>query len=362
VLRLGPLNISLPAVQAALSGFSDRPMRMVFRRFGADFVIAEVVLDDHVLLRGKLRRRMLAIGPDDHPIGGQLLGNRPEQMAEATLGLIEGGYDLVDINFGGPVRKVLGRCRGGLLLSEPENALSIVKEVVSAVGHRHPVTVKMRRGFDDSAESERCFFRILEGVFALGVAAVTVHGRTVDQCYIGPSNWNFMSRVKRQAGAGPTLGSGDLFTAEAVRRMINETGVDGVTVARGSIGNPFIFRKCQALLDARPISPPSVAEQREAIEFQIAESLALYGDDDVGRRFRKFGIAYADLHPMRGKVREAFIGAKTPEAVLAVVDGWYDPSSEWPEPQSKETLRDLIAAGADRHPRLRVERALENKR
>src|SRR4029077_7899974 len=143
------------------------------------------------------------------------------------------------------VKKVLGRCRGGFLLTDPQNALEIVKSVVDAVDGRRPVTVKMRRGFDDSRESERNFFSILDGAFALGVAAITVHGRTVKQRYIGPSNWNFLSKVKRHVGARTILGSGDLFTADAVIQMMDETGVDGVTVARGAIGNPFIFRECK---------------------------------------------------------------------------------------------------------------------
>src|SRR6185295_5840937 len=116
-------------------------------------------------------------------------------------------YDLIDLNFGCPVRKVLGRCRGGFLLSEPENALAIVKAVIGSVAGRRPVTLKMRRGFDDSAESERNFFSILEGSFELGVAAVTVHGRTVKQRYVGPSSWGFLARVKRLAGSRTILGS-----------------------------------------------------------------------------------------------------------------------------------------------------------
>jgi len=196
VLRLGLLNIALPAIQAVLSGFSDRPLRMVSRRFGAKFAMAEVVLDDPILLKGKLRKRTLAIGPDDHPIGGQLLGSRPEQMVEAVDELVTGGYDLADINFGCTVRKVLDRCRGGFLLSEPDNALAIVKAVISTVDDRSSVTLTIRRGFDDSAESERYFFQILEGIFALGIAAVTVHTRTVGQCYTGPSNGKFLSRIK----------------------------------------------------------------------------------------------------------------------------------------------------------------------
>ena len=310
--------------------------------------MAEVVLDEHVVLKGKLRNRVFTIGEDDHPIGGQLLGSRPEQLAEAANDLVEGGYDLVDINFGCPVKKVLGRCRGGFLLSEPQNALAIVKAVISSVSGRRPVTLKMRRGFDDSAESEHAFFSILDGAFALGVASVTVHGRTVEQRYVGPSNWNFLARVKRHVGSCSILGSGDLFTAEAVRRMMSETGVNGVSVARGAIGNPFIFRECRALLQGTRISPPSMAEQRDAVEFQMAESLVHYDHGHAGRIFRKFGISYAALHPMRDKVRQAFIDARTTGDVLDVLAVWYDTSREWPDVRPRETLRDLIAAGSER--------------
>ena len=146
-LSIGPLKIGMPAIAAALSGFSDRPMRMVARRYGAEFAMAEVVLDELVLRNGKLRARIFDIGADDHPIGGQLMGSRPEQFGEAASDLVEAGYDLIDINFGCPVKKVLGRCRGGFLLSEPTGALEIVRSVIDAVGGRRPVTLKMRRGF-----------------------------------------------------------------------------------------------------------------------------------------------------------------------------------------------------------------------
>jgi tRNA-dihydrouridine synthase B len=347
VLTIGSLKIPLPAVQAALSGFSDRPMRIVARRFGAEFAMAEVVLDELVILKGKLRERLFEIGNDDHPIGGQLMGSRPEQFAEAANDLVEAGYDLIDINFGCPVKKVLGRCRGGFLLSEPAEALAIVKAVVESVDRRRPVTLKMRRGFDDSAESERNFFSILDGAFALGAEAVTVHGRTVKQRYVGPSNWDFLARVKRHAGSHTILGSGDLFTSAAVRRMMNETGVDGVTVARGAIGNPFIFRECRALLNGDPISPPSVAEQRDAIEFQFAETLKLHGAAHAGVIFRKFGISYARLHPMRDEVRQAFIDAKDTQTIQNVIAAWYDSSREWPAVKPLNRPADLIAAGAE---------------
>jgi nifR3 family TIM-barrel protein len=337
----------MPVIQAALSGFSDRPMRAVARRYGAEFAMAEVVLDEHVVLKGKLRAEIFKIAENDHPIGGQLMGSRPEQFAAAANDLVEAGYDSVDLNFGCPVRKVLGRCRGGFLLSEPKHALTIVKAVIESVDGRRPVTLKMRRGFDDSAESERYFFSILDGAFGLGVAAVTVHARTVEQRYIGPSNWDFLARVKRHAGSHTILGSGDLFSSMAVRRMIDETGVDGASVARGAIGNPFIFRECRALLAGLPISPPSVTEQREAIEFQLSETVKLHDPVDAGRVFRKFGISYANLHPMRGEVRQAFINARNTGAIREILDVWYDAGREWPTSAPREMLTDLIAAGAE---------------
>lgn len=347
MLNIGPLKIAMPAVQAALSGFSDRPMRMVARRFGAEFAMAEVVLDELVIREGKHRVRLLKIGGDDHPLGGQLMGSRPEQFGEAASDLVEAGYDLVDINFGCPVKKVLGRCRGGFLLTEPESALAIVKAVIQAVGGRRPVTLKMRRGFDDSAESERNFFSILDGAFGLGAAAVTVHGRTVKQRYIGPSNWDFLARVKRHVGPATILGSGDLFSAQAAIQMMNETGVDGVTVARGAIGNPFIFRECRALLHGLEIPPPSIAEQREALELHLAESLRLYDDARASAVVRKFGISYAGLHPMRDEVRQAFINAGKIDEVRTVLTSWYDSVREWPKVTRREMPRDLIAAGAE---------------
>jgi tRNA-dihydrouridine synthase B len=153
--------------------------------------------------------------------------------------------------------------------------------------------------------------------------------------------------VKRHAGSRTILGSGDLFAAPLVRRMIDETGVDGVTIARGAIGNPFIFRECGALLNGKALSPPSVAEQREAIEFHFAEALKLYNNEDAGSNFKKFGISYANLHPVREEVRQAFIQAKTTKEIRNVLDYWYDDQHKWPPSQPREVLMDLIAGGAE---------------
>jgi tRNA-dihydrouridine synthase B len=346
VLQIGPLQVRLPAVQAALSGYSDRPMRLVARRRGAELCMAEVVLDKLVLLKGKLRDRLLALGGDDHPIGGQLMGSEPDQFGRAAAELVDHGYDLVDVNFGCPVRKVLGRCRGGYLLTVPRTALDILRSVLDRVAGRRPVTVKMRRGFDDSAESERNFFEILDGAFDLGVASVTVHGRTVEQRYVGPSNRDFLRRVKAHAGARTILGSGDVFAPEDVPDMMAATGVDGCWIARGAIGNPFIFREVRALLDGLPLpEPPSISEQRDALAEHLRLTAEEMGPDRAGVVLRKTGIRYADLHPRRDDVRSAFIQARTTSDVDAVLARWYDPAVAWP-PVVRRDKVDRVAAGA----------------
>jgi tRNA-dihydrouridine synthase B len=346
-LSIGPVTMDSPFVQAALSGYSDLPMRRIARRQGAAYTLNEVVLDKTVNQKGKKRNRLLKVEPDDHPVGGQLMGADPETFAPAAVAMSEAGYDVIDINFGCPVRKVLGRCRGGFLLSDPTAALDIVARVFDAVGDTNPVTVKMRRGMDDSPEDERRFFTILDGAFDIGVAAVTVHGRTVVQRYVGPSDWNFLARVKRHVGGKVILGSGDLFNAEACVRMMHETGVDGVTVARGCIGNPWIFNECRALWEGRPLpDPPSVAEQGRVIADHFRESMTCHGPKLAGRLMRKFGIKYAEHHPSGRDVRDAFIAIATPDDFDAVIERWYDPQVDWPTARRRDGHGDLVAAGA----------------
>ncbi len=346
-LRIGAIELDMPFVQAALSGYSDLPMRRLARRYGAPYALNEVVLDKLVLQPGKKRHMFLKVTSDDHPVGGQLMGADPDVFAPAAAAMAQAGYNVIDINFGCPVRKVLGRCRGGFLLSQPDAALEIVRRVHDAVGRTHPVTVKMRRGMDNGLDAERNFFQILDGAFEIGVAAVTVHGRTVEQRYVGPSEWSFLAKVKRHVGDRVILGSGDLFSAEACVKMIRETGVDGVTIARGCIGNPWIFQECRVLWRGEELpAPPSIEQQRDAIDGHWKDCLGFYGPNVAGKIMRKFGIKYAEHHPLARQVRDAFIAVKTSDEFTGVLDEWYDPGASWPPVTRREGHGDLIAAGA----------------
>jgi nifR3 family TIM-barrel protein len=325
-LRLGQVAIDFPVVQAALSGYSDWAMRVIARRLGAPYTLCEVMLDQFLISSSHTRKNQgrLRVSDEEHPVGGQLMGANPQDFGPAALRLVEAGFDVIDINFGCPVKKVLGRCRGGFLLSQVETALEIVGRVRDAVPPAIPVTVKMRRGIDDSAESREQFFTIFDGAFARGVAAITVHGRTVEQRYIGPSSWGFLRDVKRHAGERVLLGSGDLFTPQACLDMIRETGVDGVTIARGAIGNPWVFQQVRALAAGLPQpDPPSLFEQREVIgeHYRLAEQI--YGPEVCCRQMRKFGIKYARLHPRSLEVRDAFVSVRRPGQWRDVLDAWY---------------------------------------
>jgi tRNA-dihydrouridine synthase B len=339
-LRLGPIEIGFPAVQAALSGYSDWPMRVIARRMGAPYTLCEVMLDRFVLDQKlhRANRRQLKVTDEEHPVGGQLMGADPEQFGPAALKLVEAGFDVVDINFGCPVKKVLGRCRGGFLLSQPRTALEIVARVRETLPPHIPVTVKMRRGLDDSAQSRENFDEIFSGAYQLGVAAITVHGRTVVQRYVGPSNWDVLADIKRQAGDHIVLGSGDLFSATACVEMIERTGLDGVSIARGAIGNPWIFEQVRSVLAGRPIRWPGLFEQRDVLSEHFALARETYGDKRSCALMRKFGIKYAQLHPRREEVAQAFVMVKSPQEWHDVLTRRYSEDLPGRPPQAQTDL------------------------
>ncbi|WP_460167754.1 tRNA dihydrouridine synthase [Thermostilla marina] len=325
-LRLGRVDIDFPFALAALSGYSDWPMRVLARRFGAGFTFAEVMLDRFVLSvsRGRKATRYLRVSDEDRPAAAQLMGSEPDEFAQAARVLLGAGFDWIDLNFGCPVRKVVGKCRGGWYLGNPNAALEVIDRVQEVLPPDVALTVKMRRGVDDSTASRDAFFQILEGAFARGVNAVTVHGRTVEQRYDGLSDWNFLRQVKAHAGNRLIFGSGDLFTAEACFRMIRETGVDAVTVARGAIGNPWIFARLRAMAERRPLPPlPTVREQREVLDEHLRLSLETYGEKLGLRTVRNHAIKYARLHPRYLEVRNAFVRVKRLVDWHAVLDQFY---------------------------------------
>jgi nifR3 family TIM-barrel protein len=306
-LTIGNVPIGFPIVQAALSGYSDLPMRVLARQHGASYTLCEVMLDQFLLAltNRKKTKHFLEIDPSEHPVGGQLMGAEPEQFAAGARKLVEAGFDIIDVNFGCPVKKVLGRCRGGFHLSQPEVAIEILKRTRDIVPTEIPVTVKMRRGIDDTTRSRDNFFQILDGAIATGISAVTIHGRTVVQRYVGASNWEFLAEVKTHVGTAiKILGSGDLFSAEDCLRMLARTGIDGVTVARGAIGNPWIFSQCRALAAGLSLpAPPSLHQQADVMRTHYDLCERTYSPERAPFLMRKFCIKYSQSHPSHDAIK-----------------------------------------------------------
>lgn len=314
-------------------------MRMLAREHGASYSLCEVMLDQFLIAfrdRSK-NKHFLYNSIEEQPVAGQLMGSEPLQFSLGAKRLVEAGFAVIDINFGCPVKKVLGRCRGGFHLSQPAIAQEIIRRTRDIVPPEVPVTVKMRRGIDDSEASREQFFEILTGGFEAGLAAATVHGRTVLQRYNGPSRWGFLKEVKQAFPNRTILGSGDLFTPHDCLRLLSETGVDGVTVARGAIGNPWIFEQTLALAGGLPLPPPpSLFRQRDVMQrhWELAEQI--YGEAQTGILMRKFGIKYSTSHPRAIEVRSAFARVRSRHEWWAALDRWYveDLPGIYPSPES----------------------------
>ncbi|MBQ4195205.1 MAG: tRNA-dihydrouridine synthase [Thermoguttaceae bacterium] len=331
-LKIGKLDIGIPLIQAPLSGYSDAPMRRLARKFGASFALCEVFLDQFVLNVSKRSkaRFYLAVQELDRPAGAQLMGSSSEEFVPAALKLIDCGFELIDLNFACPVKKVLGRSRGGYLISEPRRAIEIARRVREAVPSDIPITAKLRKGYDDGEGSRENFFELLTGLLDVGVNGIAVHGRTVLQRYTGVADWNFLRDVKEFVAVKkgrtdfPVLGCGDLFSAETVVQRMRESGVDGVALARGIIGNPWLFTQTRAALEGRPIPPkPTLQEQKATIAEHYQTALDLYGENRTPTIMRKFGVAYSKLHPEPDKVRIEFVRCKTSKRWFEILDEFY---------------------------------------
>jgi nifR3 family TIM-barrel protein len=321
-IKIGAIEIEFPVVLAALAGYSDLPYRLICRSCGAAYTATEAMLDRQVAVEIRRRRKMTMLDDTDRPIAGQIMGTGPATMAEAAAGLRELGFDVIDLNFACPVRKVISRKRGGYMMDDPGLALEIVRAVIDAVPDR-PVTVKLRRAFRASDQAHDAFWKIAGGAFDAGVAAICVHARSVDQKYSGHADWGFLTKVKREFPDRTIIGSGDIHTAADALRMMGETGVDGVAAARGAIGNPWIFRQARDLAAGREPFKPGLDDQRELIlrHFRLASDA--YGSKRGVQIIHNFGIRYARVHPHPAKTRAAFYHIKKEKDLLMLLDTWY---------------------------------------
>ncbi|MBT4531340.1 MAG: tRNA-dihydrouridine synthase family protein [Phycisphaerae bacterium] len=335
-----------PFYQAGLAGYSDGAMRLIARMHGSPFCVTEALLDRTLINGGKGRRKEdpdilaeeaasgdlegnIVASVDDHPIAGQIIGTNPEEMARGASILSEMGYDMIDVNLACPVKKVRRRNRGGHFLTSPKEACAILSAVRDAVPEVIPTTLKLRRGWDDSKESEQNFFAIFDYAYEVGFSWATVHGRTVEQRYQGPSKWSFLAELVEKRPDRIIFGSGDIWTAADIFRMMQQTGVHGVSVARGCIGNPWIFKQARELMAGNEPKPPTIAEQREALLNHIDLCVCLHGEKTASRLMRKFGIQFAKHHHNPVEMKQQFIQVESMAQWKAVIEQFYPSCSSF---------------------------------
>ncbi len=323
MLKLGNLNLNVPFIQAPLSGYSDYAMRRLGLDFGAPLTFSGVMLAKSAAHPKLLKKPFFRPHDDEHPVGAQILGNDPATMAKAARALEGAGYDIIDLNFACPAPKVLRRRRGGYLLKEPETVKEVYCRVREAV--TCPVTMKLRTGFDAGRESYDNFHQIVFDAAEQKVDALTIHGRTVLQKFAGAVDWDLIAEMKHHFASTTIIGSGDLFEAQATIQRLKDAKIDGVLIARGAIGNPWIYKGLNAVWAGESVpGTPSLAEQAEVILKHFEMICRIYDPIKAVRYFRKFLVHYCKLHPRRKHAQKALLAADNGEDLLIGIKRWYE--------------------------------------
>ncbi len=315
-MKIGNVELDVPVALAPMAGISDLPYRVICRKFGCGLVVSEMVSAKGLIYKNEKTMDMLQISRDERPTAIQLFGSVPGEMAEAARITEARGADIIDFNMGCPVPKVVNNGEGSALMKTPELAGKILEAMVKAVSV--PVTVKIRAGWDEANRNAAEIARIAE---AAGVAAVAVHGRTRNQFYMGKADWNIIREV-RMAVKIPVFGNGDIFSVEDGLRMLEETRCDGLMLARGAYGNPWLFAQLRAALSGETVPEVTVEEKLRQI-IAHARSLTEYKGETVGiREMRSHASAYIKGLPGAAGYREKFHRAESMQELTALVESY----------------------------------------
>ena len=301
-----------------MAGITDLPFRVICREMGAGIVYSEMVSAE-ALIRDQARTLgMLATDRRERPVAFQLFGSRPASLAAAATMLSSREIDLIDINMGCPVPKVLKSGSGSALLRDLGLAREILQAVTSA--STRPVTVKIRLGWDAKSIVALELAQIAE---AAGVAAITVHGRTKAQGFSGTADWTMIRSVKEAVGI-PVIGNGDVRSARDAKRMLDETGCDGVMIGRAIEGNPWIFREAKQYLETGNLPPPPTLDERRGVMLRhLNDVIELLGERVGVREMRKHLCWYTKGLPGGGEFREQINHIEGRDAVLACIDAYF---------------------------------------
>ncbi len=313
-LKIGDVQLSGNLLLGPMAGVSDLPFRLLCREMGASLVCTEMVSAKAVTFKNKNTKELLITVPQEHPCALQLFGSDPEIIAEAAVMLEDMPYEIFDLNMGCPVPKVAGNGEGSALMKDPKKVEAIVSTLTKAV--KKPVTVKIRKGFNDALVNAPEIARIAE---AAGAAAVTVHGRTREQYYSGEADWEIIRQVK-EAVKIPVIGNGDITSPELAKKMLEETGCDGIMVGRGARGNPWIFRRIRTYLEeGTDPGKPSRSEVHEMILRHARMEVEHKGEYTAIREMRKHVAWYTTGYPHSARLRAMVNEAETLEQLEALL-------------------------------------------
>ena len=298
-MKIGNVNLANPYILAPMAGVTDLPFRLLCKEQGAGLLCMEMISAKALQYKNKNTKALLAIHPDEYPVSLQLFGSDPKIMSEMAKMIEELPFQILDINMGCPVPKVVRNGEGSALMKNPE----LVHEIVSAVSKaiKKPVTVKIRKGFDDDNINAVEIAKIIEDA---GGAAVAVHGRTREQYYSGKADWDIIRQVK-EAVSIPVIGNGDVTSGEMALQMRRETGCDGVMIGRGCQGNPWIFRELLAYEETGSIPErPGTDQIRETMLRHARLQIEFKGDYIGIREMRKHVAWYTKGMQGSAKLRD----------------------------------------------------------
>lgn len=297
-LKIGNVELENNVILGPMAGISDLPFRLLCHEQGAGLVCMEMVSAKAITYKNKNTDKLMDIHPSEHPVSLQLFGSEPDVMAEATRMIADKPYDILDVNMGCPVPKVVGNGEGSALMKKPELIEEIVKALVSATDR--PVTVKIRKGFNDnSINAVECALAAQQG----GAAAVAVHGRTREQYYSGKADWSIIAKVKDAVNI-PVIGNGDVVDGPSAKALFEETGCDGIMIARAAQGNPWIFREVISYLKGEGAPDrPSPQEVYDTV-MRHADLQLEYKGEYIGiREMRKHVSWYTAGYPGSARFR-----------------------------------------------------------
>ncbi|NLW58778.1 MAG: tRNA dihydrouridine synthase DusB [Firmicutes bacterium] len=316
-MQIGGLKLANPVVTAPMAGVTDLPFRLLLKEQGCGLVCGEMVSAQALVYGNRNTLKLLMSDPRERPVSIQLFGADPEIMARAAGILATYPVDLIDINMGCPVPKVVKNGEGAALLKDLPRAARIVRAVVAEVDC--PVTVKMRRGW---APGEEVAPELAALCADAGAAAIAVHGRFRDQFYSGQAEWGVIKRVKAAVDI-PVIGNGDIFSAADALRMRAETGCDGVMLGRGILGNPWLVRETVAALTGVPVPPPpTVAERFALIRRHLAAQIAFCGEERGVKEMRKHLAWYLKGFPGAARARQRINEATDQAELRALLDAY----------------------------------------